>query len=139
MRCRLAFCLLVFASSVSAQENSRAPAPVVFFDIAGEDSEKQKQFYSEVFAWDIDAGGNFSTMAITPLPALIRRDPPETVIYLGVRGIAETMQLIEAHGGSVVYPRFEVPGVVVLGMFRDPAGNRVGLVELDDTGTPIIP
>ena len=28
-------------------------------------------------------------------------------------------------------PRFEVPGVVILGLFRDPAGNPMGLVEMD--------
>ena len=27
--------------------------------------------------------------------------------------------------------RFEVPGVVVLGLFKDPAGNPLGLVEMD--------
>jgi len=27
--------------------------------------------------------------------------------------------------------RFEVSGVVVLGLFRDPAGNPMGLVEMD--------
>jgi hypothetical protein len=35
-------------------------------------------------------------------------------------------------------PRFEVPGVVVLGLFRDPAGNPMTLVEMHD-GRPKIP
>jgi predicted enzyme related to lactoylglutathione lyase len=43
-----------------------------------------------------------------------------------------------AHGGAVVYPRFEVPGVVVLGLFSDPAGNRMGLVEMAD-GKALVP
>ena len=29
-------------------------------------------------------------------------------------------------------PRFEVPGDVILGLFKDPAGNRVGLVEMEN-------
>jgi predicted enzyme related to lactoylglutathione lyase len=37
-----------------------------------------------------------------------------------------------------VAPRFEVPGVVVLGLFTDPAGNSMGLVEMQD-GKPKIP
>jgi uncharacterized protein len=32
-----------------------------------------------------------------------------------------------------------VKGVVVLGLFFDPAGNRMGLVEVDADGKAIIP
>jgi predicted enzyme related to lactoylglutathione lyase len=35
-----------------------------------------------------------------------------------------------AHGGTIRYPRTEVPGRVVRGMFKDPSGNSVGLVEM---------
>ena len=45
---------------------------------------------------------------------------------------------IKASGGSVDVPRFEVPGVVVLGLFKDPAGNEMGLVEIKD-GTAKVP
>ena len=37
--------------------------------------------------------------------------------------------IVEA-GGTIDTPRFEVPGVVVLGLFRDPAGNEMALVEM---------
>ncbi len=29
-------------------------------------------------------------------------------------------------------PRLEVPGVVVLGLFRDPAGSPMGVVEMEN-------
>jgi len=61
----------------------------------------------------------------------VRKDPAEKRIYLGVPDVTDALQRIEAHGGSVDQPRFEVPGVVVLGLFRDPAGNPMGLVEMD--------
>jgi len=38
----------------------------------------------------------------------------------------------------VVFPRTEVPGVVVVALFTDPAGNRMGLVEMDG-GKPKVP
>jgi hypothetical protein len=38
----------------------------------------------------------------------------------------------------VVAPRFAAPGVVILGLFTDPAGNRMGLVEIAD-GRAVIP
>ena len=45
--------------------------------------------------------------------------------------VSAALEEIEAHGGSVDQPRFEVPGLVVLGLFRDPAGNPMGLVKLE--------
>jgi hypothetical protein len=46
--------------------------------------------------------------------------------------------LIEQSGGSIGACRLEVPGVVVPGLFRDPAGNLMGSVEMDGD-TPLIP
>jgi predicted enzyme related to lactoylglutathione lyase len=53
--------------------------------------------------------------------------------------VTATLQQIARHGGTVDAPRFEVPGVVILGLFRDPAGNRMGLVEIDESGQAIAP
>ena len=112
-------------------------APIVFFDIAAPDLASQRSFYSAVLAWDIGADGRFSTPAVSPLPGTLRVEPPnlgpttERVIYAGVADIGATLAAVTAHGGAVVFPRHEVPGVVVLAMFTDPAGNRMGLVEMD--------
>ena len=45
--------------------------------------------------------------------------------------VTETLAKVIAAGGAINAPRFEVKGVVVLGLFSDPAGNRLGLVEMD--------
>jgi predicted enzyme related to lactoylglutathione lyase len=108
------------------------PSPIVFFDIAGPDDAAQRRFYSGLFGWEIAAGGQVRV----PVPGggamdgALRADPAEKVIYIGVPDITAKLAEIVAAGGKVAYPRFEVPGVVVLGMFLDPAGNRVGLVEM---------
>lgn len=107
------------------------PAPIVFFDIAGPDSAKLADFYRAVFGWDIGGDGRFAAAAPAPLPATIRKDPADKVLYLGVDDVAATLDAIARSGGKIDTPRFEVPGVVVLGLFRDPAGNRMGLVEMD--------
>lgn len=115
------------------------PAPIVFFDIAGPDLAGQKAFYDAVLNIKTDAMGQFNAPVIgTSLPALLRTDPKETVVYFGVDSIDATMEKVVAHGGKVHAPRFTVPGVVILGLFFDPAGNRVGLVEMKD-GKPIVP
>jgi len=69
----------------------------------------------------------------------LRADPADKVLYLGVPDVTAALDKVVRHGGSVDAPRFEVPGVVVLGLFRDPAGNRLGLVELDGDQPKIPP
>ena len=119
------------------------PAPIVFFDIVGSNLAEQRAFYATVFGWDIAPDGRFSVETASPLPATLRVEAAsgslgERVIYLGVDDITATLAKIAANGGGVVFPRMAVPGVVILALFTDPAGNRMGLVELAD-GKPIVP
>ena len=105
--------------------------PIIFFDIAGPDEEALRQFYATVFDWQADQTGQFSVSVESPIDAAIRKDPAEKRIYIGVDDVTATLEQIELCGGSVDALRFEVPGVVVLGLFRDVAGNPMGLVEMD--------
>ena len=111
---------------------------------ATNDGAKAMEFYADVFGWNIQPDGRFTTSVLSPLPATLRQEGPEhdprveKVIYLGVPDITATLAKITASGGSIVYPRLEVPGVVVLALFKDPAGNRMGLVELEN-GKPKVP
>ena len=108
------------------------PAPIVFFDIAGRDSGPLKTFYQQLFDWDIGEDGRFSAPVIaTSLDATIRQDPADKVIYMGVPHISEALNQAADLGGTVIAPRFEVPGVVILGLLADPVGNTIGLVEMD--------
>jgi uncharacterized protein len=102
------------------------PAPIVFFDIAGPDAAKLKSFYSGVFGWDINAANAIRTGA---LDGTLRQDPAEKIIYLGVPDINAALAQVKAAGGTVDVPRTVVPNVVIFALFKDPAGNRMGLVE----------
>jgi predicted enzyme related to lactoylglutathione lyase len=105
--------------------------PVVFIDFAGPDDQVLKDFYATLFGWVSDESGQFSVTVKSPIDCGIRKDPAEKRIYIGVPDITASLDDIEKAGGSVDAPRFEVQGVVVLGLFRDPAGNPMGLVEMD--------
>jgi predicted enzyme related to lactoylglutathione lyase len=113
-------------------------SPIVFIDIAGPDSNQLSEFYNDLFSWEIGPDGSFSvdvaSSAQSPSTLLgsIRKDPQEKILYIGVDDVAATLAQIVEQGGEVDQQRFEVPGVVVLGLFRDPAGNRMGLVEMED-------
>jgi predicted enzyme related to lactoylglutathione lyase len=115
-------------------------APIVFFDIAGPDGASQRTFYATVFGWEVANDGGVSVESRVPLRGTLRTDPGnESLLYFGVRNVAATLDQISKSGGSVEASRFEVPGVVILGLFRDPAGNRMGLVEIDERGEAIVP
>ena len=113
-------------------------APIVFFDIAGPDEGALRSFYEKVFDWPCGQPGNFTPGNAPMLDGTIRQDPAEKVLYIGVPDVAATLEQVVAEGGAVDVPRFEVPGMVVLGLFKDPAGNRMGLVEMDGD-TPVVP
>jgi len=113
-------------------------APIVFFDIAGPDEGALRSFYESIFKWPCGKPGNFVPGNLPNLDAAIRQDPSEKVLYIGVPDVTATLQEIVLAGGSVDVPRFEVEGVVVLGLFKDPAGNRMGLVEMSED-KPVIP
>jgi len=113
-------------------------APIVFFDIAGPDEAALRVFYEKVFDWPCGKPGNFAPGNMPLLDAAIRQDPAEKVLYIGVPDVAKALSDIEDAGGKTDVPRFEVPGVVVIGLFLDPAGNRMGLVEMEGD-SPVIP
>lgn len=126
-------------TSIVPAHAAPAPAPIVFFDIAGTDLARQTAFYRDVFGWEAGPGGTLRVpVGGSPLPGLLRTDPADKIIYLGVDDVTGTLAQVVAHGGKIVQPRFEVKGVVVLGLFTDPAGNSMGLVEMQG-GKPKVP
>jgi uncharacterized protein len=112
-----------------------AAAPIVFFDIAGPDRAALQSFYAGVFGWSIGATGAIQNAGLN---GTLRQDPADKILYLGVPDVTAALDAVVAAGGAVIVPRFEVKGVVILGLFKDPAGNGMGLVEIKD-GKPIIP
>jgi uncharacterized protein len=124
-----ALCLVSPALAADAKATTGSPsmpAPIVFFDIAGPDAAKLKTFYSGVFGWNIDAANAIKTGA---LDGTLRQDPAEKIIYLGVPDIDAALAQVKAAGGAVDVPRTVIPNVVIFALFKDPAGNRMGLVE----------
>ena len=113
------------------EEGIAMAAPIVFFDIAGSNDSQLREFYSDIFGWSFSKQSQTTVDVIAPLEGAIRKDPSGKRIYIGVENVTDTLQKIVEYGGSVDAPRFEVPGMVVLGLFKDPAGNEMGLVEID--------
>ena len=116
------------------------PAPIVFFDIAGPADARLEGFYGKVFGWDAGPGGLIAPPVTGPqLHGVLRTDPATKLIYIGVPDVTSKLKEVAANGGKIIAPRFEVKGVAVIGLFADPAGNGMGLVELTTDGKVKVP
>lgn len=123
---------ILLAATLPARAGSQSPAPIVFFDIAGPKLRELTSFYADLFGWNLGESGKSTVPVASPLPITLRQDPVEKRIYIGVADVAKKLEEIQAHHGTIDMPKFAVPGIAVIGLFRDPAGNPMGLVEMRD-------
>ena len=112
------------------------PNEIVHFEIMGPDGGALADFYRRAFDWDptpfegvddyfgVDGGSVAGAVGAgsEDLPAYV-------AMYLSVDSVDDHLDRIEKAGGSTVVPKTVMPGVVTFAMFRDPAGNVMGLAE----------
>lgn len=113
--------------------------PIVHFEIMGRDGAKLHGFYRDVFAWEgspVEGFDNYFVMDGADVGGMggavgqgSETMPAYTAMYLGVDSVDDHLSRVQAAGGEVVIPKQVVPGVVTFAMFRDPAGNLMGLAE----------
>lgn len=114
--------------------------PVVHFEIGGPDGPALQQFYRELFDWQIQDMPEMNYGMVTPVEKGIeggiwQDESPSVRVYIEVDDLAASLKEIEAHGGETVMPPTEIPDIVTFAMFRDPAGNTIGLMEGGGEGT----
>ena len=115
--------------------------PVVHFEINSATAPALAQFYAEAFDWSLQADGPDYTQirtngvcAGTGAPGIDGGIGPSepgddfVTVYVQVPDVSEALQRVVALGAQVDMPAAET-GRVVIGIFRDPAGNRIGLVR----------
>jgi predicted enzyme related to lactoylglutathione lyase len=120
---------LVAIAALPAQRARGAPAmtsPIVFFDIAGPDMARLRTFYADNFGWRIDGAGAIAT---PQLSGTLRQDPPEKIIYIGVADLDAAIARVKSSGGTIETPKLPTPTGETFVLFRDPAGNRMGMVQ----------
>jgi uncharacterized protein len=115
--------------------------PVVHFEINTASAPVVSQFYAQAFDWSLQEDGADYTQiktngvcAGTGAPGIDGgigpSDPGDDFVtfYVQVPDVAAALERVVELGGAVDMPATEA-GHVVIGVFRDPAGNRVGLVR----------
>jgi predicted enzyme related to lactoylglutathione lyase len=119
--------------------------PVVHFEVIGKDGEKLRDYYSELFGWEIDAD-NPANYGVVQREANLNADgagigggvaagptpdyPGHVTFYVEVPDVEAGLAKAESLGGARVFGPAEVPGTEVeLGQFTDPEGHLIGLTK----------
>lgn len=123
--------------------------PVVHFEMPYKNAERIQAFYTQCFGWKVQAlgenSGNYvlATTAIQdakpgfPAGAInggffpYKEDWPNQYpsIVIGVENLNETMQKIQAAGGSIVGTPLNIPNFGLYVSFMDTEGNRNSLIQ----------
>jgi len=117
--------------------------PVVHFEITGKDGEKLQSYYSELFGWEIDANnemkyGTISREGNTNADGVgigggIATGPQgyegHVTFYVEVADVEETLAKAESQGGTRMMGPEEVMTGLVIGLFTDPEGHTIGVIQ----------
>jgi len=113
---------------------------VGYFEINAPDAPTLWRFYEQVFGWTVtpdpdDGYGDVRTNGVclgTGEPGIDGGIGPArdsfVTVYVQVPDLDEALARVEALGGETVQPPTRA-GQVEIALFRDPAGNRIGLVR----------
>ena len=117
--------------------------PVVHFEIIGQDAEKLRSYYSELFGWKFDAD-NPMNYGVVQRDANVTADgvgigggigpAPEgyeghITFYIEVPDVEAALAKAEGLGGTRMMGPEVVMGRMVLGMFRHPEDNVIGVIH----------
>ena len=115
---------------------------VVHFEVYADDVDRASKFYGDVFGWtvtkiELDGGNAYWLIDTGDEPAeginggMMPRPTPEAIntVVLDVPSVDEYVGKITAGGGTLLVPKFAVPGVGYAAYFRDTEGNPFGIFE----------
>ena len=115
---------------------------VVHFEVYADDMDRASKFYGDVFGWtvtkiDLDGGAAYWLIDTGEEPAeginggMMPRPTPEAIntVVLDVPSVDEYVEKITEGGGTVLVPKFAVPGVGYAAYFNDTEGNPFGIFE----------
>jgi uncharacterized protein len=113
--------------------------PVAYVEINSPDLSATKAFMAAAFGWQFQpfAAPDYLVAPHGDGPGvdaglLTSRDGhPRTVPVIRVAALPQTLDLVRAHGGSVVVEPFTLPGVGHGCYITDPAGVLIGLHSYD--------
>jgi uncharacterized protein len=125
------------AARAAAPKKKGTPHPIIHWEIQSQRPEILHQFYRDAFGWEVDANNpmNYGMVASAGgdggINGGIGGSPSggsRVTVYASVPSIESALARIVSLGGQVIMPRTDV-GPVIMGLYHDPEGNLMGLVE----------
>ena len=117
---------------------------IVHFEINAENPLRAKNFYENVFDWKVEkwegpmeywviSAGEEDEEGING--GLQKRENKDDQIfnYVGVESVDKTLKKIKENSGEILKPKSPIPGVGYYAFFKDTEGNRLGIMEEDET------
>src|SRR4051812_38369965 len=110
------------------------PNPVVHFEIIGQDGDKTRQFFGELFGWSIDADNPMKYGLVDPgngsqdrgigggVAGAMEGTPAHVTVYVEVADINATLAKAEELGGRKLFGPETIMEGVTLAQFADPDG-----------------
>jgi uncharacterized protein len=118
----------------AAPKRSATPG-VVHWEVQARDPGKQQQFFATLFGWKVDANNPMSYGMVSgsgkdTIGGGIggTQDTARVTVYVQVPDINASLQKAQELGAQTVMPRTDI-GMIIMGQFKDPEGNIIGLVE----------
>jgi len=111
--------------------------PIVHVEISAIDRKVSSKFYADVFGWKVQHIDDMNYTTFMPGSGVeggfnpVTKDYPAgtVTVYIETEDVTASLKAVEAAGGTTLVPESDIPGVGKFGMFRDPAGNMIGLIK----------
>ncbi|HVL26603.1 MAG TPA: VOC family protein [Acidimicrobiales bacterium] len=117
--------------------------PVVHFEITGRDGPALQSFYSRLFGWDVDASnpmgygvvareGNTNADGVGIGGGVAQGPdgyPGHVTFYVEVPDVEAALAQAEGMGAARMMGPEEVMPDLVVGLFGDPEGHVIGLIQ----------
>jgi uncharacterized protein len=111
--------------------------PVVAFQIRGRNANGLREFYEQLFGWEITTDNPLGVASIAPgiggpvvgVGGTIFPGEPAVVIFVQVADLKESLAKSAELGGKRVMEPFDVPNGPTVAQITDPEGNAIGLVQ----------
>jgi predicted enzyme related to lactoylglutathione lyase len=106
----------------------------MWFEVLGKDAGTLTQFYGRLFGWTFGGDPRYALMenGSRGIPGGVGQAYPGArewvTFYVETPDVSASLADAERLGGRVVMPRTAMPDVTI-GVFEDPEGHAIGLVE----------
>jgi len=109
--------------------------PVMWFEVLGQNGDTLRKFYGGLFGWKFTNDspyGIVDTGAARGIPGglgpVYPGKKPWVTFYVETPDVTASLEQAEQLGGRTVLPKTVMPDVT-FGVFEDPEGHTIGLVE----------